>query len=95
MHPGDAEKLGLASGKPAAVSSKAGRVEVGVMVTEDVMPGVVSLPHGWGQGANTGLATAARFEGVNSNLLTDEYAVDELSGNAVLDGIPVAVEALT
>ncbi len=91
VHPDDARRLGLATGQTAAVESKVGRVEAGVLVTGEVMRGVVSLPHGWGQGADTGLRVAAKFAGVNTNILSDESAVDELSGNAVLDGIPVTV----
>ena len=68
-------------------------LEVDAAVTEDILPGVVSLPHGWGHDApGTDLAVAARRPGVNSNELTDEEALDPLSGNAVLTGIPVRVE---
>ena len=56
------------------------------------MPGVVSMPHGWGHDLDgMGMAVAAEHAGSNSNLLTDETAVDPLSGNAVLNGIPVEV----
>jgi hypothetical protein len=58
------------------------------------MPGVVSLPHGWGHGqAGSRLGVAAAHEGVNSNRLTDGLPLDPLSGNAVLNGIPVEVVA--
>ena len=61
-------------------------------VTDAVRPGVVSLPHGWGHDADGArLGVAAAQPGVNSNLLADEALVDALSGNAVLNGIPVAV----
>jgi anaerobic selenocysteine-containing dehydrogenase len=94
MHvsPGDAERLGLADGGLAAVTSRAGSVEVPVEVTDAIMDGVVSIPHGWGHdvpGARLGVA--AGHAGVNSNLLSDETLVDELSGNAVLNGVPVEV----
>jgi len=57
-----------------------------------VMEGVVSLPHGWGHGQpGAQMEVAAANAGVNSNLLADETLVDALSGNAVLNGIPVAV----
>ncbi len=56
------------------------------------MPGVVSLPHGWGHGVRgTSLDVAAEHPGVNSNRLTDPDCLDPLSGNAVLNGIPVRV----
>ena len=59
------------------------------------MPGVVSIPHGWGHdGAGTDMAVAGRHAGVNTNLLADGSLMDPLSGNAVLNGIPVTVEAL-
>ena len=59
------------------------------------MPGVVSIPHGWGhdaEGVRMGVASA--HAGVNSNVLADESMVEPLSGNAVLNGIPVEVSAL-
>jgi hypothetical protein len=59
------------------------------------MVGVVSLPHGWGHDApGSRLTVAARRPGVNSNILSDEQEIDPLSGNAVLNGIPVTVEAV-
>jgi anaerobic selenocysteine-containing dehydrogenase len=59
-------------------------------VTDSIMPGVVSLPHGWGHGAAGTTTTVANdHAGVNSNILTDEAVVDAVSGNAVLNGIPV------
>jgi anaerobic selenocysteine-containing dehydrogenase len=75
------------------VTSRAGEVVAPVEVTDEIMPGVVSLPHGWGHGQpGSRHSVAAEYAGVNSNLLTDEQAVDPLSGNAVLNGIPVRVE---
>jgi anaerobic selenocysteine-containing dehydrogenase len=93
VHPDDAERLGLADGTPASVRSRAGRVEIPVEVTDAIMPGVVSMPHGWGHDApGIALRVASANAGVNSNLLADELAMDPLSGNAVLNGIPVIVE---
>jgi anaerobic selenocysteine-containing dehydrogenase len=90
VHPDDAARLGLADGAPALVTSRAGSVEVPVEVTDAVMPGVVSIPHGWGHDADgTQMTVAAAHAGSNSNLLADETLVDALSGNAVLNGIPV------
>jgi len=64
-----------------------------VEVTDAVMPGVVSLPHGWGHDApGTRMSVAAAHPGVNSNVLADESVVEAVSGNAVLSGIPVDVE---
>ena len=95
LHPDAAATLGLADGDTAEVTSRVGRVEAPVEVTADIMPGVVSLPHGWGHhlpGAR--LSVAARRPGVNANVLTDSDALDPLSGNAVLNAVPVTVKAL-
>ncbi|MFI7575372.1 molybdopterin-dependent oxidoreductase [Micromonospora sp. NPDC049497] len=93
VHPDDAATLGLATGQAARVSSRVGSVVVAVEVTADTMPGVVSLPHGWGHDVpGTRQSVARAHAGVNSNVLTDETAVDPLSGNVVLNGIPVRVE---
>jgi anaerobic selenocysteine-containing dehydrogenase len=90
VHPGDAATLGLEDGGLAAVRSAAGAIEAPVEVTDAVMPGVVSLPHGWGHdGAGVRLSVAREHAGVNTNVLTDETMVEPLSGNAVLNGIPV------
>ena len=94
INPQDAQALELRDGDDARVSSKAGELVATVSITADIMPGVVSLPHGWGHGApGARLAVAARHPGVNSNILTDEDQIDPLSGNAVLNAIPVSVAA--
>ena len=65
-----------------------------IEVSEDLMPGVVSLPHGWGHDvAETRLTVAKAHAGVNANVLTDDQAYDVASGTAVLFGTPVRVEA--
>jgi anaerobic selenocysteine-containing dehydrogenase len=75
------------------VTSRVGAVEAPVSVSEDIMPGVVSLPHGWGHGlAGVRMGVAAAHAGVPSNFLADPDGIDALSGNAVLNGIPVSVE---
>ncbi len=92
VHPADAARLGLTDGGRAQVTSRAGTLAAPVEVTDAVMPGVVSLPHGWGHDApGSRLAVAAAHAGVNVNLLADEQALDAVSGNAVLCGIPVAL----
>jgi anaerobic selenocysteine-containing dehydrogenase len=94
VHPGDAARLGLEDGGRARVRSRVGEVTVPVSVTEEMMPGVVSLPHGFGHDAEgVRLSVARRHAGVNSNLLADETLLDTVSGNAVLNGIPVEVSA--
>ena len=92
LHPDDAARLGLAEGAAAVLSSAAGRVQAPVEITDSVMPGVVSLPHGWGHDQpGMRMAVAGAHHGVNSNFLADESAVEPVSGNAVLNGIPVDV----
>jgi anaerobic selenocysteine-containing dehydrogenase len=93
MHPTDATRLALDDGDTACVRSRVGVVLVPVEVTDAIMPGVVSIPHGWGHDAEgTRMRVARAHPGVNTNLLADEAELDPLSGNAVLNGIPVTVE---
>lgn len=90
VHPDDAARLEL--GAVATVSSRTGSVEAPVEVTDAMMPGVVSLPHGWGHDLpGTRMKVAGEHAGVNANLLADENLFDPVSGNAVLNGIPVEV----
>lgn len=90
VHPDDAERYKLGDGEPAQLRSRTGTVIVAVEVTDTIMPGVVSLPHGWGHDLpDTALRVASARPGANSNLLADELLIDGLSGNAVLNGIPV------
>ena len=92
--PTDAARRSLEAGGVAEISSRVGSVRASVEINDDLMPGVVSLPHGWGHGQpESRLAVAAAHEGVNSNRLTDGLPLDPLSGNAVLNGIPVEVAA--
>ncbi|MCU1498479.1 MAG: molybdopterin oxidoreductase [Acidimicrobiales bacterium] len=92
VNPVDAERWGLTDGALATLAGRVGSLEAPVEVTDAVRPGVVSLPHGWGHDAEGArLGVAGRHAGVNSNLVTDERLLDVLSGNAVLNGIPVTV----
>ena len=93
LHPDDAASLGLADGDEAIVRSRVGEVRVPVEVTDAIRPGVVSIPHGWGHDLEgVRLSVAGAHAGVNSNLLADETLFDPISGNAVLNGIPVQVQ---
>lgn len=93
--PDDAVRLGLSHGSPARVTSRVGSLVAPVEVTDAIRTGVVSLPHGWGHNVRgTKLSVAAEKPGVNSNILTDDERIDELSGNAVLNAIPVTVQSL-
>jgi len=92
INPDDAHRLRVADGSRVVVTSSTGSVTVPAAITDAIMPGVVSLPHGWGHGSEgTAMETAARRPGVNSNLLTPSDLVDPLSGNATLTAIPVEV----
>ena len=92
VHPEDAERYGLTDGAPALLRSRTGSIEAEVEITDAVMPGVVSLPHGWGHDApGARLSVAAAHAGANSNVLSDEMLIDAVSGNAVLNGIPVTL----
>jgi anaerobic selenocysteine-containing dehydrogenase len=94
VHPDDADKLGLAEGGLARISSRTGTVTVPVEITDAVRPGVVSIPHGWGHDVPGTRGEVARAHaGVNSNILADELLLDEPSGTAVLNGIPIEVSA--
>jgi len=92
VHPEDAARLHLEEGKPVRVSSASGSIDVEVEVTDVMRPGVVSIPHGWGDGnGEVRLSVAAGQPAANSNALAPADLVDALSGNAVLNGIPVTV----
>ena len=92
MHPDDASRLGLADGSDSEVRSRVGKLRVAVETSEAMMPGVVSLPHGWGHDVDgIRMDVAAAHAGVPSNVLTDDQLMDVASGNAVLNGIPVDV----
>lgn len=94
VHPDDASRLGLSAGSPARIRSRVGEVEAPVEISDEVMPGVVSLPHGWGHGLpGVRMSVAAANPGVSINDLTDESVIDPLSGNAVLNAVPVRLES--
>lgn len=94
MHPDDLASRGLSDGQRVRVSSRVGQIEVEVLGSLEMMKGVVSLPHGWGH-ARPGvhMAIASAQPGSSANDLTDECQLDELSGNAALNGVPVTVAA--
>ena len=76
------------------VTSRVGSIVVDVEVSDEVMPGVVSLPHGWGHdraGIRAGVAQA--HAGVSVNDITDEQFLDGISGNVALNGVSVTVSA--
>ena len=93
-NPADLAVRGIADGDRVRVTSRVGSVDTVVVATEDLMPGVVSLPHGYGHGGEGVLmAHASTVEGVSINDLTDPERLD-VSGNAALSGVPVTVSAV-
>lgn len=95
MHPDDLAGRGLADGAQVRVRSRLGEVRTEVRASDDMMPGVVCLPHGFGhQHTDTRQARAQTLAGANYNALTDPLSLDHASGNAALNGLPVSVEAL-
>lgn len=95
IHPSDAEKIRLTSGEQVRIASRTGTLEITSEITTEVMPGVVCMPHGWGhhrEGVRLGIAQ--QHAGVSLNDITDPLAVDQLSGTAMLSGIPVRVQKL-
>jgi anaerobic selenocysteine-containing dehydrogenase len=93
MNPADAAQRGIANGSLARVASRVGAVEIPVEITDELMPGVVSIPHGWGHHrSGMRMAVASEHAGVSVNDLTDENFIDALCGNAALNGVPVTVQ---
>ncbi len=96
MHPEDAAVRGIGEGDTVSVRSRVGELHVAAELTDDVMQGVVSLPHGWGHDREgVSLSVAAAHAGVSLNDITDEEFVDRLSGNASFSGVPVEVARST
>jgi anaerobic selenocysteine-containing dehydrogenase len=92
LHPDDAADRGLATGDRARVTTEAGSLEAVIEVSDEIRPGVVSLPHGFGHDRpGTRSSVASRRPGPNTNLLTPGRLVDEPSGNAAVNGVPVEV----
>ncbi|WP_428653762.1 molybdopterin-dependent oxidoreductase [Runella sp.] len=95
MHPDDAMQRNIAEIDVVKISSRVGEVEVPVEITDKVMKGTVSLPHGYGHGREgVQLSVAQSHAGVSVNDLTDDLVIDELTGNAVFVGVPVRVEVV-
>jgi formate dehydrogenase len=93
VHPADAARIGLVEGDYADVTSETSRVRLPVALLDDLMPGTVALPHGWGHQHAAGLSVAGKTRGVNVNILAADGAerIDRLSGMARLTGIEVDV----
>ena len=93
MHPQDAERRQLRSGDRIEITRGDKAIVAPVTVSDEIMPGVISLPHGWGHDApGARLSYAGSRPGINSNIVASEFDVDVPSGNAVLTGFAVSVQ---
>lgn len=91
----DAERLGIAEDDRIRVKNKLGQIELPVKVTDNIMAGVIVVPHGWGHNPNAGWKIAAATLGVNSNLLCDDQVLERPSGHPLMNGIPVQVSKVS
>jgi formate dehydrogenase len=92
VHPDDAAACGLADGDSVRVSSKSGAIELPVKVTDEMKPGTVAVPHGWGHRGGWRLANGAGGVNVNALASGDAADLERLAGMAFLNGIPVRLE---
>lgn len=94
LHPDDAEARGIAEGSDIIVTSRIGSLTIPVTLSKEMMPGVISVPHGWGHDVEgIQLTVASKRPGVNVNAITDDELVDRLGGTSALNGVPVTVRA--
>jgi anaerobic selenocysteine-containing dehydrogenase len=94
MHPDDVAKEGWNEGMHVTITSRVGSISAELMPSTEVMPGVISLPHGYGHGLEgTRSKVANSHAGVSCNDVTDEQFLDQLSGNAAVNGVPVRLSA--
>jgi anaerobic selenocysteine-containing dehydrogenase len=92
IHPETAAKRGIINQEKVQIESRVGKIEIAVEITDEIMPEVVSIPHGFGharKGVQLDIATA--YAGVSLNDLTDELLIDELTGNSAFSGVPVRI----
>ncbi|MEN2751900.1 molybdopterin oxidoreductase family protein [Psychrobacter sp. FBL11] len=95
LHPETAKEYGIEDGQNVKVTSRVGSVTIIAEVTDELMPSVVSIPHGWGHGRKgVKQKIAQAHAGVSVNDLTDDTLIDQLSGNAAVNGVPVQLEAI-
>jgi anaerobic selenocysteine-containing dehydrogenase len=93
MHPTDAAERHLSPGQEVSVRSRVGSVVVPIEISEEMMPGVVSIPHGWGHDRlGIQLEVAQRHAGGSINDVTDNLTIDALCGTAAFNGTWVSVE---
>jgi anaerobic selenocysteine-containing dehydrogenase len=95
VHPTDAAKRGIADGSRVLITANSRSIEAQVEISDEMMEGVVSLPHGWGHDLpDTQMRIASERPGANLNALFDENWRDPLSGNSVLSGVPIEMTAV-
>ncbi|MDN3399043.1 molybdopterin oxidoreductase family protein [Psychrobacter sp. APC 3426] len=95
LHPETAKEYGIEDGQNVKVTSRVGSVNIVAEVNDELMPRVVSIPHGWGHGRKgVKQKIAQAHAGVSVNDLTDDTLIDQLSGNAAVNGVPVQLEAV-
>ena len=94
INPKDASKLGIESGDVVVVKSDAGRIKIKARITDDLMRGVVSVPHGWGHDMSSGLKTAKKYPGVNVNKLmaSGPGSLEKFAGMAKLTGVRISIK---
>jgi anaerobic selenocysteine-containing dehydrogenase len=96
LHPDDAAEIGVEDGDEVEVRSAQGALVISTEVSDEIMPGVVSIPHGWGHDKDdTQVETAKANPGVSINDIVDAQLMDELTGVAALNGIPVEISGLS
>ena len=92
MHPEDARARSITTNTLVRVSTERDAIEVPVKISDDIMPGVVCLPHLWGHNRpGTRQRVANATPGASYNDLTSVAAIDELTGNAIFNGVRVHV----
>jgi len=92
VNPRDAEACDISDGDLITVRSRAGAINIHAAISDEMMPGVISIPHGWGHDMDDiELGVASAHAGVNTNILTDDQFLDTISGNAALNGVPVTL----
>jgi anaerobic selenocysteine-containing dehydrogenase len=90
LHPNTAAHYDIQNTETVRISSRVGSVDIEAEITDSIMPGVISIPHGFGHHrTGTGWQLAAQHAGISANDLTDEQQTDPLSGNAVLNGVSI------
>jgi anaerobic selenocysteine-containing dehydrogenase len=95
VHPEDAREHGVRDGETVVLESRVHRGEVRVRVTDEMRPGVVSLPHGWGHAASAPWQrTAGAHAGVSINDWTDDSVLEPIVGQSILNGVPVRMRPL-